>query len=165
MTPQTTIQGDFPYEEIRRPDEDYFQSWQEAKDAGYDDDQIWSVTTAEGDDGSEWIITGPPHHYVNHIGHIATLERHDNNTYYEECWRTAEEAAEEEEDDEETLVQRAWLIDFKAEFLRRTGITWEEGGNTDQDAIDRWCFHGDVTDPNIAVSFHIEKYELTDITL
>ena len=94
-TPQTTIEGDFPYEEIRRPDGDYFQSWQEAKDAGWDDDQIWSVTSAEGDDGSEWIITGPPHHYVNHIGHVATLERHDNNTYYEECWRT-----EDEEEDE-----------------------------------------------------------------
>jgi len=92
----TTIEGDFPFEEIRRPDGDYFQDWQEAKDAGYDDDQIWSVTTAEGDDGSEWSITGPPHHFINHIGHIATLERHDNNTYYEECWRTAEEAAEDE---------------------------------------------------------------------
>jgi hypothetical protein len=92
----TTIQGDFPFEEIRRPDGDYFQNWQEAKDAGYDDDQIWSVTSAEGDDGSEWSITGPPHHFINHIGHIATLERHDNNTYYEECWRTAEEAAEDE---------------------------------------------------------------------
>jgi hypothetical protein len=68
----TTIQGDFPYEEIRRPDGNYFQSWKEAKDAGYDDDQIWSVTSAEGDDGSEWIITGPPHHFCNHLGHLAT---------------------------------------------------------------------------------------------
>ena len=99
MTPQTTIEGDFPCEEIRRPDGNYFQSWQEAKDAGYDDDQIWSVTSADGDDGSEWLITGPPHHFCNHIGHLATLERHDNNTYYEECWRTAEEAAEEDDDE------------------------------------------------------------------
>ena len=163
MTPQNTIEGDFPYEEIRRPDEDYFQSWQEAKDAGYDDDQIWSVTTAEGDDGSEWIITGPPHHYVNHIGHIATLERHDNNTYYEECWRTAEEAAEEEddEDEDETLVQRAWLIDFNAEFKRRTGITWSDAGSTDRDAIDQY-YPQDVSE---VVSHHIWKHELTDITL
>jgi hypothetical protein len=95
----TTIQGDFPYEEIRRPDGNYFRNWQEAKDAGFDDDQIWSVVSAEGDDGSEWIIIGPPHHFCNHIGHVATLERHDNNTYYEECWRTAEEAAEDEEED------------------------------------------------------------------
>jgi hypothetical protein len=59
--------------------------------------KIWSVTSAEGDDGSEWIITGPPHHFCNHLGHLATKERHDNNTYYEECWLTAEEAAEREE--------------------------------------------------------------------
>jgi len=84
VTPRVVC-ADFPYEEIRRPDGDYFQSWQEAKNAGWDNDQIWSVTSAEGHDGSEWIITGPPHHYVNHIGHIASLERHDNNTYYEEC--------------------------------------------------------------------------------
>lgn len=91
----TIIKGDFPYEEIRQPDGNYFTDWQAAKNAGFNDNQIWSVTEAEGDDGSEWIITGPPHHFVNHIGHIATLERHDNNTYYEECWRTAEEAEEE----------------------------------------------------------------------
>lgn len=88
------IFGQFPYEEIRKPNGDYFDSWKEAKDAGYDDDQIWSITEGEGDDGSEWYITGPPHHYVNHLGHIATKERHDHNTYYHECWRTAEEAAE-----------------------------------------------------------------------
>lgn len=102
-TPQRTIEGDFPYEEIRRPDGNYFQSWKEAKDAGWDDDQIWSVTSADGDDGSEWIIIGPPHHFCNHLGHLATLERHDNNTYYEECWRTAEEAAEDDEEEEETI--------------------------------------------------------------
>jgi hypothetical protein len=83
----TIIQGDFPYEEIRQPNGDYFPDWQAAKNAGFNDNQIWSVTDAEGDDGSEWIITGPPHHYINHIGHIATKEQHDDNTYYEECWR------------------------------------------------------------------------------
>jgi hypothetical protein len=100
MTQQNTIESEFPYEEIRRPDGNYFQSWKEAKDAGWDDDQIWSVVSAEGDDGSEWIIIGPPHHFCNHLGHLATKERHDNNTYYEECWLTAEEAAENDEDED-----------------------------------------------------------------
>ena len=73
------IQGDFPYEEIGRESGDYFSSWQEAKDAGFDDDQIWSITECEGT-----FCYGAPHHYVNHIGHIATQERHDFETYYEE---------------------------------------------------------------------------------
>jgi hypothetical protein len=94
MNTPNDIYEDFPYQEIRREDEEYFDSWQEAKDAGYDDDQIWSVTAGQGDDGSEWYVYGPPHHYINHIGHIATNERHDGNTYYHECIRTAEEAAE-----------------------------------------------------------------------
>ena len=49
------------------------------KDAGFDDDQIWSITECE-----DTFSYGPPHHYVNHIGHIATQERHDFETYYEE---------------------------------------------------------------------------------
>lgn len=70
---------DFPYDEIRAPSGDYFRNWQEAKDAGFDDDQIWSVVEAEGT-----YTYGPPHHYVNHIGHVATNERHDGDTYYHE---------------------------------------------------------------------------------
>lgn len=73
------ITGDFPFDEIRAPDGNYFRSWQEAKDAGYDDDQIWSITESEG----TWTY-GPPHHYINHVGHVATLERHDGETYYHE---------------------------------------------------------------------------------
>jgi hypothetical protein len=90
------IFADFPFEIFRQPNGDYFNSWEEARLAGYDDDQIWSVTEGDDEDGSEWSTYGPPHHYVNHIGHIATKERHDHNTYYHECWRTAEEAAEVE---------------------------------------------------------------------
>lgn len=85
-TPDTIIEGDFPFAEIRDDvvggNGDYFESWQAAKDAGFDDDQIWSVT--EGDGGDTYCY-GPPHHYVNHIGHIATNERHDNATYYIEA--------------------------------------------------------------------------------
>tara|TARA_B100000749_G_scaffold279027_1_gene270913 strand:+ start:1143 stop:1436 length:294 start_codon:yes stop_codon:yes gene_type:complete len=85
----------FPYEEVRRPDEDYFQTWQEAKDAGYDDDQIWSVVLSEGDDSETWTY-GPPHHYINLIGYIATDERHDGETYYHE-----EEPINRDDEDEE----------------------------------------------------------------
>lgn len=53
-----------------------------------------------------------------------------------------------------------WLAAFKAEYLRRTGITWEDGGQTDEDAIDRY-FPDDVTE---SVLHQIEKYDLTDIT-
>jgi hypothetical protein len=73
------IKGEFPFEEIRRSDGDYFDTWTEAKSAGYLDNQIWSVVEEDG----VWIY-GPPHHYINRLGYIATKEQHDNNTYYEE---------------------------------------------------------------------------------
>lgn len=94
---ETIHEADFPFEEIRDDvvggNGDYFDSWQKAKDAGFDDDQIWSI--CEGDEGA-WCY-GPPHHYVNHIGHIATKERHDGETYYIEVWDTDEEADEDDE--------------------------------------------------------------------
>lgn len=70
---------DFPYEEIRLPSGDYFPSWQAARDAGYQDNQIWSVCE---DNGS--YSYGPPHHIVNVLGFIATKETHDFETYYDE---------------------------------------------------------------------------------
>lgn len=73
------INAEFPFEEIRREDGNYFNSWPEAKAAGYRDDQIWSICENDG----VWSY-GPPHHYVNHIGHIATAESHDGKTYYVE---------------------------------------------------------------------------------
>lgn len=72
---------EFPFEEIRQPDGNYFLSWAQAKAAGYDDDQIWSITISD-----DAFTFGPPHHYINHIGHVATLERHDNDTYYHESY-------------------------------------------------------------------------------
>ena len=92
-TEGTKTMTEFPFEEIRAPDGNYFASWAEAKAAGYDDDQIWSVTGGDDEfetlpDGTEMrvctFLYGPPHHYVNHIGHIATSERHDGATYFEE---------------------------------------------------------------------------------
>jgi len=74
-----TITKEFPFEEIRKPCGNYFDSWQDAKEQGFDDDQIWSVINVD-----DTFCYCPPHHYVNHIGHIATNERHDGKTYYEE---------------------------------------------------------------------------------
>tara|TARA_R110000796_G_scaffold94595_2_gene199501 strand:+ start:642 stop:878 length:237 start_codon:yes stop_codon:yes gene_type:complete len=50
-------------------------------EAGYDDNRIWSITECD-----DTFTYGPPEHYVNHIGHTVTKERHDGNTYYEEKW-------------------------------------------------------------------------------
>ena len=79
---ETKIVDCFPYEKIMRPDGDMFSSWQEAKDAGYADTQIWSVIHSD-DESDSWFY-GPPFHYVNHLGHIATKEHHNNDEYYEE---------------------------------------------------------------------------------
>lgn len=38
---------DFPYEEIRNAQGDYFNSVQDALDAGFEMDQIWSITEGE----------------------------------------------------------------------------------------------------------------------
>lgn len=73
-----TVLGDFPFDEIRREDGNYFDNVIEAVEAGYETSQIWSIT--EGDDDS-WCY-GPPYHYVNHIGFIATMAHHDGATYY-----------------------------------------------------------------------------------
>lgn len=73
----TEIEGEFPFEEIKKESGDYFDRVYEAKEAGYQRDQIWSVTEHDG----VWCW-GPPHHWVNLIGYVATKERHDFNTYY-----------------------------------------------------------------------------------
>lgn len=70
---------DFPYAEIRTESGDYFASVSDAKDAGFSENQIWSVGVHE----DTWVY-GPPHHYVNVIGYVATKETHDNDTYFEE---------------------------------------------------------------------------------
>jgi len=75
----TNTFADFPFEEIRRPDDNMFNSWKEAEQAGFKENQIWSVTDCDGD----WTY-GPPTHYVNIIGFIATAETHDGETYYHE---------------------------------------------------------------------------------
>jgi len=72
---------EFPFEEIRKDfTNDYFDTAQEAKDqTGLDFNHIWSVIEEDG-----VYVYGPAHHYTNVIGYIATVEQHDETTYYEE---------------------------------------------------------------------------------
>jgi len=70
---------DFPFEEFRRYDGDYFTSLADAKDHGFNEHQIWSVTESDGS-----FSYGPPHHWINIIGFVATAETHDGDTYYHE---------------------------------------------------------------------------------
>lgn len=69
--------SEFPFDEIRTESGDYFASLEEASAAGYPSDQVWSVT----EENNEWCY-GPPHHWINLVGYIATKEKHDHNTYY-----------------------------------------------------------------------------------
>ena len=77
---------DFPFDEIRSEDGDYFNSSQELLDLGFKNNQIWSVIFTEADHPAFYgtYTYGPSHHYVNVLGFIATRETHDNNTYFEE---------------------------------------------------------------------------------
>lgn len=77
------VEGDFPFEQLRDDGGDLFTSLAAARAAGFDDDQIWSIVT--GDEGDVWVY-GPAHHVVNVLGYVATEERHDGNTYYEETF-------------------------------------------------------------------------------
>ena len=70
---------DFPFAEKRQESGDYFDTVQQAIDAGFALTQIWSVVECDG----SWTY-GPSHHYVNLIGYIATDEHHDGDTYYHE---------------------------------------------------------------------------------
>jgi hypothetical protein len=46
-----------------------------------DDDEL-------DENGERWLYMtyGPPGHFVNVIGYIATAEHHDNDTYYQEAF-------------------------------------------------------------------------------
>lgn len=62
---------------------------------------------------------------------------------------------------ETKLDQTQWIAVFKAEYLRRTGITWEEGGGTEKEALDRYWPHECPLD---AVFHQMDKYGLIDVT-
>lgn len=68
---------EFPFEEIRKDSGDFFDSIEEAKAAGFEESQIWSVTECE-----DTFTYGPSRHWVNLLGYVATVEHHDDNTYF-----------------------------------------------------------------------------------
>jgi hypothetical protein len=70
---------EFPFEEIKDVNGDYFTSVTHALEHGFDENQVWSVVIED----DVWVY-GPSHHYINLIGYIATEEHHDGDTYYEE---------------------------------------------------------------------------------
>jgi len=75
----------FPYDEIRQPDGDYFPTWESVRQAGFDNDQIWSVCEYEGLHQSTFSYAHPINHFVNRLGFIATVQRRSNDSeYYEE---------------------------------------------------------------------------------
>lgn len=95
------IKGDFPFDEIKTEDGDYFDSVEDAqRQTGCAVNQVWVVLEGEDfeKDGFRWgcCTYAPSHHYVNRLGYIVTKETHDGNTYYEESY----EMGEVEDDDD-----------------------------------------------------------------
>ena len=74
---------EFPYEEIRRDDGNFFDSWDEVEAAGYSYRQIWCITSGDTEEGT-WFCYDNAHHYVNVLGYIATNEHAKPNEHYEE---------------------------------------------------------------------------------
>ena len=78
---------EFPYEEIRNGDGDYFNNIDEITDEGFKVSQVWSVSLVDDNDEKGDFTAycyDEPHHVVNVIGYIATDEHRKNNEYYEE---------------------------------------------------------------------------------
>jgi hypothetical protein len=81
----TIHEQDFPFEEHREAESgDFFSCIDDAISSGFQKNQIWSVV--ESGNGDHCYIYGPPRHWVNLIGYVATKEKHDDNTYYVEDW-------------------------------------------------------------------------------
>lgn len=90
-----TYNTEFPFQELRMPNGDYYDNQVQMQNAGFIQAQMWSIVEATGEDNSEWYVYGPADHYVNLVGYVATAEKHDGKTYYNECIKTAEEVAQE----------------------------------------------------------------------
>jgi len=81
----TDYYREFPFEEIRDKNGDYFRRPIDLIELGYKLSQIWSVT--ENDNTFSY---GPPHHVVNVLGFVATKEHHNSKTYYHDEVKYAE---------------------------------------------------------------------------
>lgn len=91
----TVHRTDFPFNELKMPTGDYYDNRNQMERAGFLVTQMWSVVDENSEDGAEYLIYGPVDHYVNLLGYVATAEHHDENTYYEQCIKTAQQVAEE----------------------------------------------------------------------
>ena len=91
---------DFPFDEVRDPDGNYFDSIEDAKKhTGLSEEHIWSVVEFDEGDGLSY---GPSHHYVNLIGYTVTEEKHDGETYYEYAFEFDDDLGDDL-DDENTI--------------------------------------------------------------
>ena len=78
---------EFPYEEIRNARGDYFDSWDEVLAAGYEETQIWCVTSGESEQGNwegTWFCYDNNPHFVNVLGFMATKEHAKPGEQYNE---------------------------------------------------------------------------------
>ena len=114
------FQQEFPFAELRTPTGDYYESTTQMIRAGFENSQMWSVVTAEGDDGFEYYVYGPANHYVNKIGYIATAEHHDGDTYYEEIGKECEHEYEFYPAEYESLSGRATVEQYPAQLICET---------------------------------------------
>ena len=80
---KVVMKKDFPFKEIRKKSGDFFHTLEEVKALGYTEDQIWSVLIAENNEGYTYSY-GPCDYLLSRLGYVATKEKHDGNTYYEE---------------------------------------------------------------------------------
>lgn len=65
-------------------------------------------------------------------------------------------------DDDRPVERDQWIVAFCSEYLRRTGITVQDGGQSPEEVADRYW---PGTCPVDAVLHQIEKYDLDDITM
>ena len=80
---KVVMKKDFPFKEIRKKSGGFFHTLEEVKALGYTEDQIWSVLIAENNEGYTYSY-GPCDYLLSRLGYVATKEKHDGNTYYEE---------------------------------------------------------------------------------
>ena len=77
------MEGEFPYEEIKDADGNYFLHYEDVIDAGYCEEQVWTVISNDNANGI-YFTYDSTRRIVNVIGYIATKEEAVPGEYYEE---------------------------------------------------------------------------------
>ena len=77
------MEGEFPYEEIKDADGNYFLHYEDVIAAGYCEEQVWTVISTDTANGI-WFTYDSTPRIVNVIGYIATEEEAVPNECYEE---------------------------------------------------------------------------------